>query len=317
MTSEEVLESWKAYDETYTNPMSDNLENTVQDENKDWAISSFGGKDFERVGNGVQTNEYCGSYLKSYVCFNVHLHDKTTLDGVNHKGKVPIKKVFCSCDKPSCPICFKRGWGNREARRAADRIESVSRGCMDVDGKKHMGLGDAEHIISSVPKSDYSLSFEKLKAKNQRILESRGVLGGISIFHLQRFRNEKEAKEQNKPFGWYVSPHWHTVGWVRGGYQKCRSCDNCWKDILDGGMHVKETEKCMVCDGFEGRTRRQFMKEGGIFGEKNGKGWIVKVKGKRKSIRATLFYQLVTLLLLKVLLVRMLRLGGALRVTLN
>jgi hypothetical protein len=222
---------------------------------------------------------------------HVEKHNKTSLDGVNHKGKVPLKKLFMSCDKPSCCICFKRGWANKEAQFAAKRIGAVSHGCVDADGKKHAGLGDADHLIDSVARSDYALSFEKLKAKHQAVLKVRGVLGGVSIFHLHRYHSSQEALEKNVVFGWYISPHWHTVGWINGGY-KCRSCSNCWKDILDGGMHVKSTEKCLVCDGFEGRTRRAFLKEGGVFGESNGKGWIVKVKGKRKSIRATLFYQL-------------------------
>lgn len=291
-SNSEILEDWKAYDETYTRPLPDELENTEEDDNKNWAISRFGGVVLERVGNGVQTAEYCGSYRATYGCLHVEKHDKSTLDLVNHKGKVPLKKIFQSCDKPSCPVCFKRGWANLEARKGFKRIEAISRGYVDSDGKKHMGLGQAEHIISSVPRSDYVLPFDKLKAKNQAVLESRGVLGGFSIFHLQRYRDFKKAAEQGKPQGWYISPHWHTVGWVNGGYGKCRGCPNAWKDPVDGGMHVKKTEKCLVCNGFEGVTRRRFLKEGGVFKESNGLGWIVKVKGERKSIQATLFYQL-------------------------
>ena len=264
--SNEILEDWKAYDETYTHPLPDEMENTEEDDNKDWAISRFGGEVFERVGNGVQTNEHCGSYLHTYVCLHVELHDKVTLDGVNHKGKIPLKKVFNSCDKPSCPICFKRGWANREARNASIKIEKISCGYVDDDGKKHSALGKSEHIIVSVSRSDYSMSFKRLKAKHQKLLMSLGVLGGISIFHLQRYHSQKEALVKNVPFGWYISPHWHIVGWIDGGYGKCRSCPNVWLDLFDGGVHVKDTEKCLSCSGFEGRVRHSFLKEGGVFG---------------------------------------------------
>jgi hypothetical protein len=39
-----------------------------------------------------------------------------------------------------------------------------------------MTAGVAEHILVSVPKSDYCLDFEKLRLKAVKVLNSRGVL---------------------------------------------------------------------------------------------------------------------------------------------
>ena len=63
--------------------------------------------DFQLVGNGKQTNANCGRFLAFKGCNRVEEHDKTTLDGENYKGIVYVKKVHASCDKPTCPICYK------------------------------------------------------------------------------------------------------------------------------------------------------------------------------------------------------------------
>ena len=223
----------------------------------------------QRVGNGKQTDEHCGQTLGVKGCLNVDLHNHVSLDGVNHAGNVYGKKIIHSCDKPECPVCFKRGWAVREASAIEYRIKEASK-----------RFGVAEHIICSVPKSDYGLPFVEMKAKALKALRNRGVLGGVLIFHAERFCNWRESIAKNKPCGWYVSFHFHVIGFIDGGYAQCRHCQ-------------KSTLECLVCSGFEGRTRREYYKEGGKDGAGNsGSGWIVDVKGARKTIHGTAWYQL-------------------------
>jgi hypothetical protein len=239
------------------------------------SLDVWGNGVLKRVGQGEQTDSRCGQNLGVKACLNVDLHAHTSLDGLNHAGNVFVKKIIHSCDKPSCRVCCRRGWAVREASAIEYRInESAKR------------FGVAEHIICSVPKSDYGLSFVKMKAKVLAVLRKRGVIGGVLIFHAERFCNFKESVVKGKPCGWYVSFHFHVIGFIDGGYGCCRGCR-------------KNTLECLACSGFEGRTRREFYKESSEYCKKtkvvdDGKsgGWIVSVKGARKTIHGTAWYQL-------------------------
>ena len=229
---------------------------------------------YQVVGNGVITDnntdspKQCGKMYGFIGCVKTHLHDKTTLDGVNHHGNAYIKKRIRRCFNPRCPKCY-RSWAVREAKLAAWRIQKAS--------KK---FGKAEHGIASVPKSEYAVfdggyeGFLKARVRAQEILASRGFIGGGLVFHGFRFANARESRVKGVPFGWYWSPHWHTVGFLTDGYSMCRGCvHNC---DADRGY-------CRKCSkGFEGRTRRAFERD----------GWIVKVAEARKSILGTFFYEL-------------------------
>jgi len=179
---------------------------------------------FQLVGQGEKTNEKCGRFFGFKGCDNVDLHNKTDLYGVNYAGKVYMFKVFNSCDKPSCPVCYKKGWAVREAGRIEARLKIAS---------KRLGL--IEHIIASVPSRDYGLGIKALRSKVDAILKKRGV-HGVKIFHAFRYNPRRH---------WYWSPHFHVLGFVLGGY-KCRGC-------------VKD---CAGCDGFEVRTRECFKTDG-------------------------------------------------------
>lgn len=213
---------------------------------------------YKRVGTGEQTSIRCGQFLGWLGCLNTDLHNHSTLDGVDHTGNVYIKRVFHSCDKPECPICFKKGWAIREAGKAESRLKEAS---------KRFGI--AEHIIDSVPLSDYSLPFEKLKAKSLKAMVARHYIGGVMIFHAQRFANYAEATRKGIPAGWRYSPHFHYLGFIDGGYGSCRGCR-------------KSRIECWGCKGFEGLTRRLNVTD----------GHIVKVKGARKTIFGSLWYQM-------------------------
>jgi len=214
--------------------------------------------EYELVGQGEVTNpDTCGKFRGFWGCLRTELHNKTTLDGKNHKGKVYVTKVFHSCDKPTCPICYVRGWAVREAGNIESRIKEAEK-----------RFGKAEHIVVSVPKKDYGLSFEALQSKATKVLATRHILGGCKIFHAFRYHRANETYV-GEPAHWFWSPHFHVIGFVDGGYSCCRHCK-------------KSTLDCLSCDGYEGRTRRCYEKD----------GYIVKVLGKRKSIFGTAWYQL-------------------------
>jgi hypothetical protein len=163
--------------------------------------------DFRIVGHGEVTNpNTCGKFAKLKGCIREDLHRINTLDGKNFSGKVFWRKTPLYCYKSSCPVCYKSGWAVREAERGEYRLKEAS---------KRFGL--VEHIVLSVPVSDYHLSFKALRGKARKVLESRGVIGGCVIFHGFRY----------KPYrGWFWSPHFHVLGFVLGGYARCRDCKN-------------------------------------------------------------------------------------------
>jgi hypothetical protein len=91
----------------------------------------------------------------------------------------------------------------------------------------------------------------------------------------------------NKPKGWCWSPHFHIIGFIDGGFAQCCNCSNYNKYTCG----VYQTEKCLACGGFEGRSRRHFFKgckkyekeNCALFDEFGNKrkigGYIIKVKG--------------------------------------
>lgn len=194
------------------------------------AVDVFSGvfPEHKRVGHGSVTSSTCGKFKGHMGCLETHLHNKVTLDGVNHRGKVYWAKIFMSCDKPSCPACFKRGWAVREAGKIEARLAEAS--------KLH---GQAEHVVVSLPKKDYFLKYDYLRQKVVAVLGSRGIVGGTQMFHKERFSRAR---------GWYTSPHFHVLGFVGGGYG-CRSC---------------QKQYCSECNGFEAVTRRLNEKDGYI-----------------------------------------------------
>jgi hypothetical protein len=250
------------------NDMSTQL--TEIERTEKWATHGI----YQVVGNGKVTDsnpnspKKCGKMYGFIGCTKLHLHDRTTLDGINHHGNAYIKKRIRRCFNPRCPECFK-AWAVREAKVAAWRIEKASR-----------KFGKAEHIIASVPKAEYGMfdqeygGYLRGRVQVQKILGDRGIIGGGLIFHGFRFATARESRLKRVPFGWYWSLHWHTVGFLADGYSMCRNCvHNC-----DADRTI-----CRNCrKGFEGRTRRAY----------DSDGWIVKVAEKRKTILGTFYYQL-------------------------
>lgn len=215
------------------------------------------------VGHGRVTNERCGTFSAYYGCLRVELHGvlKFGKGGIeSHKGKGFVHRGLHTCHGVHCPVCYKSGFAVREAKNVERRLLKAK----ERFGARS-GASAVEHLVVSPPKSDYGLSFEALRGKVVKILVARRVVGGVLIFH--GFRNEGRVN-------WYWSPHFHFLGFIRGGYQ-CRGCSKlCYESR---------------CDGFEVRTRREFKKD----------GYIVKVAvdeegnaGVRKTIFGSAWYQL-------------------------
>lgn len=211
------------------------------------ARASFG--DYQLVGNGSQTNQFCGKYIGLKGCLHEDLHRIMTLDGVNYAGKIYRRIIHHFCDKPSCPVCFKSGWAVREAKRIEARLKEAS---------KHFGA--IEHLMISVPSFDYGLDLKSLRLKIIKLLKARGVVGGCLIFHGFRYKPSK---------GWYFSPHFHVLGFILGGYSRCRNCKRKW-NCLKG------------CGEFDDRAWQAFQTD----------GYYVKVFEKRITVMGTAWYQL-------------------------
>jgi hypothetical protein len=216
---------------------------------KEFAMNRFATLgEFQLVGNGIKTNQWCGTFSSLRGCIRSDLHEGIKIfDGVNYTGKVYVEIHSHSCHKPSCPVCYL-SWAIREAHKIECRLAGA---------KKR--FGKPEHIVASVPVSDYGLNYEDLRNRVVRILEDRGVIGGCMIFHGFRYSTVRL---------WYWSPHFHVLGVIKGGY-RCRDCNH-------------ERGDCRGCDGFNGKEVRGF----------EGDGYIVKVMAERKTIFGTAWYQL-------------------------
>jgi len=157
-------------------------------------------KDLVLVGRGKVTNNKCGRFQGFYGCTR----------NKKHKGDVAyVIKYFNSCDRPSCPICYRLGWAVRQARANEARL---------VEASKVLGL-PIEHVMCSLPRSDYDLPLKEARRKDIEVLLGRDVIGGLMILHGQRIDKETGVES--------FSPHWHVLGFIRGGYH-CRECDHKW-----------------------------------------------------------------------------------------
>jgi hypothetical protein len=222
-------------------------------------------KDFFLVAHGVVKDSNCGKFKRFNGCLRSHLHDGiTTLDGVSYKNMGYFKPVWWSCNRPECPKCGVSGW----AVRLAGRVEAI----LKFASLKH---GKVEHIILSPPQN-LGLGLEELRALARKALLVRGVVGGCMVYHHFRYRNRRVADYTGLPIGWFKAPHFHVLGFIKGGYGNCRTC----RFQLD-----KTFMKCREdggCNGFEAVTRRANVKD----------GFIAKVKGERKTIGGTVWYEL-------------------------
>lgn len=201
--------------------------------NKYWflPVDDKGHENYQPVGRGVPSSDFCARWVSFSVCKNVEGHKGVSLGGTDCTGKVVVRHNHMWCTKSSCPVCFIRGWSTREARSIAGRF---------IEGDKR-GFGKVEHIMVSPSVVDRDLPESVLREKCRMALVDRGVTGGCMMFHGYREGRDRKA------LVW--SPHFHLMGYVLGGYS-CRDCSSA---------------KCLSCkNGFEAVTRRLNEKDGYI-----------------------------------------------------
>lgn len=216
-----------------------------------YPVDDVGHEEFMPVGRGVKSSVFCGNHRSFSVCYNVELHKGKFLDGVDCTGKVVVRHNHMWCHKASCPVCFMRGWSVRGARSIDGRFAEGDR----------LGFGKVEHVMVSVAVADRGLSESVMRKKCRDALLDRGVVGGCMIFH--GFRIDKERKV----LVW--SPHYHCLGYIEGGFDRCRNC-------------VHKRDDCRSCIGFKGREVRGYAKD----------GYLVKILAERKTVFGTAYYQL-------------------------
>ena len=169
------------------------------------------------------------------------------------------------------------GWDFRESLAIEARL---------AEGAKRFGL--AEHVILSPSKRDYGLTLPQLYAKAKKALYDRGFAGGCIIFHPARYNSPARAWRKGVSAGWYLSLHFHVLGFFLNGYSRCRHCPK-----IDPSNTHQDFSCCKGCSGFEGVTRRLnqgFVDDKGRMHE--GDGFICKVGGERYSVFRTAYYQL-------------------------
>jgi hypothetical protein len=274
LTKTEKEQSWLGHQESFDDDFS---EPALGD---DWREKAYSAKEqlvdafveFDPehflVAHGEKKDDKCGSFLRRKVkafrvCFNLEAHKGIVdIHGFDYTGKVPVKRVFYSCNRPECPSCGVSGWAVRESGRA----EGILRYASD---KLHY---KSQHIIISPPQ-DFSGSYDDLKKYILKAMLRRGIVGGCYVYHHFRYHGKNETYVGEKAH-YFVGRHFHVLGFIKGGYGNCRNCIH-----QRNGTFAKCKEGC---NGFEGVTRRAFEKD----------GVIAKVKGERKSIGGTLWYEL-------------------------
>ena len=210
------------------------------------------GYGYDLVGHAPASKFNCGHFIGFKGCIRGDLHDFTDLNIITHTGTGHIRKKHVWCHNPSCRVCYFYGWVLRSAFNINKRL---------MTGIK-MGLGDVEHIVCSIPKSDYGLVYSKLRSKVVKVLKSRGVHGGALVFHAFRYKDSV----------WVFEPHFHVLGFVYGSVRKCRRCS----------FRLKNRCCKLGCSGIYARC--------GSLSKLDG--YVVKVLAERKSVLKTLFYQL-------------------------
>ncbi len=220
-------------------------------ENKYWflPVDDKGHENYVPVGRGARSSDWCGKSRGLVVCKNIEGHKGVVVKGADCSGKVFVRQQHFWCKNAQCPVCFIRGWSVRGAKFIFRRLEAGAKS----------GFGKVEHLVVSVSEADSNLNESVLRKKCRCVLLGCGVLGGCMIFHGYRIDRERNCLK------W--SPHYHVLGFIRGGYDRCRHCQ--------GG-------DCYACDGVEGRCYRAY----------RDNGYIVRVLEERKTEFGTAWYQM-------------------------
>ena len=121
------------------------------------------------------------------------------------------------CDRPECPICWPY-WAARMSARITDRLWAA---------KLKFGIVYKATIFSPPPE-EWHLSMGTLRSKHNRLVKEAGAVGGATVVHLARFRDEDDKAVRWTDCGLNpraddpvdavaeYSPHFHevTTGWL-------------------------------------------------------------------------------------------------------
>jgi len=226
--------------------------NSAIAENPYWflPVDDEGHENYMPVGRGRPSSTLCAKHVGYLVCKNVEGHKDVVIKGVDCTGKVVAFHKHLWCKRALCPRCYIRGWSVRRARSIETRL---AKGV-------ELGFGKVEHVVVSPSVVDRVLSESVLRKKCRDALFDRGVLGGCMIFHGYRRDKKRDV------LVW--SPHYHVLGFILGGFDRCREC-------------VHDREDCASCSGFKGKEVRGYAKD----------GYLVKVLAERDTVFGTAFYQ--------------------------
>ena len=194
-------------------------------------VDDKGHENYIPVGRGVVSSPSCAKHIGINICDNMEGHKGVSVNGKDCTDMVVIRHRHMWCKKSACPRCFIRGWSVRRARSISARLE---------EGVKR-GFGKVEHIVVSPSVAYHGLSEAVLRKRCRDALFDRGVYGGSMIFHGYRVDKKRQVL--------VYSPHYHFLGFILGGFDRCREC-----------VHVRED--CASCDGFKGKEMRGFAKDG-------------------------------------------------------
>lgn len=171
------------------------------------SIFSNFGLDWRLPGHGLAymnkvKGQNCGDW-RARGCLRIDLHVQNELDQNVH-GLIAVEFYHRSCGRAECPVCKER-WAAMEAAKIENRLKAFW-----SHGKVlHVAISPTEHDVLTLP-------FDRLRAKMYSVARSRGIMGGVSIFHPWRENNDGT---------WRVSPHFHLLcyGWVKNvveGYDR-------------------------------------------------------------------------------------------------
>lgn len=213
-----------------------------------------GHEEYVQLGRGqVSSPEWCAKHTSFFVCRHKDVHAGVVYGGVDFSGKDVVTHGHLWCHNPQCPKCFLGGWGMRQARAIVAKMDAgVAR-----------GFGEVEHFTVSFPREYWDLPMSVLRKMAEGGCLRRGFLGAALIPHGRRINRKC------KTLKW--GPHFHGLGFIRGGYDVCRGCSSFVSRV-----------DCFSCTSFDGRTRRENEKD----------HLIVRVFEKRKTVLGTATYQL-------------------------
>ena len=145
---------------------------------------------------------------------NIREGQRTIRGGIASKIDV-VEAYKASCGRLACPVCYEKACG-KEAVKIEHRMMSFK-----LKGRKLKAI----HVsVSPSEKDVITLTFPELRRKAYQMAMKCGVFGGSLIFHPFRRYNEDDLKEdleagfdwKEAPACWYISPHFHIIGygWV-------------------------------------------------------------------------------------------------------